>query len=97
MSQQAAVRTGRADLASFPTALCSQAGAVCRVVITLKALRTEDRRSTELDAGIAGSAVRKYADEFAAGSRRATGAGSAAEAASEPFIDDPCWTNPADE
>jgi hypothetical protein len=74
--------------------VCNQVNAVCRIVMTLKALRAEERRA-EPDAGIAGSAVRKYAGEFAA--RRAAGAGSAAEAASDPFIDDPGWTDPADE
>jgi hypothetical protein len=71
--------------------VCNQIGAVCRIVMTLKALRAEDR-GDDPDAAIVGSAVRKYASAF-----RATGARSAAEAASDPFIDDPCETDPADE
>jgi hypothetical protein len=74
--------------------VCVQAGAVCRIVTTLKALRTEDRRADPDDA-IAGSAVRRYANEFA--TRRTTSAKSP-EAASDPFIEDhPSWTDPADE
>lgn len=76
--------------------VCAQAGTVCRIALTLKSLRMENR-NVDPDAGIAGSAVRKYANEFAAGTRRATRAGSAAEAASDSFIDDPRWTDPADE
>ena len=60
--------------------------------MTLKALRTE-ARDTEPEDGIAGSAVRRYSPEF----RQATGAKSPVEAASDPFIDDPGWTDAADE
>jgi hypothetical protein len=76
--------------------VCNQVGAVCRIVMTLKALRMEDRRGADPDAAIAGSAVREYSAAFTA-HHRAASAGSAAEEASEPFIDDPCWTDPADE
>jgi hypothetical protein len=75
--------------------VCNQAGAVCRIVMTLKALRME-ARGVEPDDAIAGSAVRRYSEQFAA-THRAAGAGSAAPAASDSFIDDPCWTDPADE
>jgi hypothetical protein len=68
--------------------VCSQLNTVCRIVMTLKALRMEVR-GADPDAAIAGSAVRKYANKFAAEPRRAASAGSAAEAASDPFIDDP--------
>jgi hypothetical protein len=44
-----------------------------------------EARGADPDAGIAGSAVRKFAAEFAA-PRRAASAGRAAEAASDPFI-----------
>jgi hypothetical protein len=64
--------------------VCNQVGAVCRIVMTLKALRMEVRGS-EPEPGIAGIAVRKYASEFA-GHRRATGAESTPEAATDPFI-----------
>jgi hypothetical protein len=70
--------------------VCNQISAVCRIVATLRALRAEERRANP-DDGIAGSAVQKYASEFsAAHSRRAISA-STAEAATEPFIDDPGW------
>lgn len=75
--------------------VCAQANAVCRIALTLKSLRMEVR-GADPDAGIAGSAVRKYANEFAAGARRVTSAGSAAEPASDSFLDDPRWTD-ADE
>jgi hypothetical protein len=64
--------------------VCNQISAVCRIVATLKALRAEERRA-EPDDGIVGSAVRKYANEFAA-PHRAAAAG--AEATSDPSIDD---------
>jgi hypothetical protein len=79
----------------YRVAVCNQAGAVCRIVMTLKALRIE-ARGAEPEPGIAGSAVRKYAAEFAA-RHQGTSAESAAEAASDSFIDGPCWTDPADE
>jgi hypothetical protein len=50
-------------------AVCNQISAVCRIVATLKALRAEERRANP-DADIAGSAVQKYATEFAADQRR---------------------------
>jgi hypothetical protein len=64
--------------------VCNQVGAVCRIVMTLKALRAEERRA-EPDAAIAGSAARKYATEFAAPHRVAS---AGAEAAADPFIAD---------
>jgi hypothetical protein len=78
--------------------VCNQVGAVCRIVMTLKALRMEDRRSAEPDVAIAGSAVRKYATEFAA-SQRAASAGNAAEPATDSFIADATdpFAEPADE
>jgi hypothetical protein len=63
--------------------VCNQVNAVCRIVMTLKALREEERRA-EPDAAIAGSAVRKYSAEFAA-RHRAPSAG--AEAATDPLAD----------
>jgi hypothetical protein len=72
--------------------VCNQISAVCRIEMTLKALRMEDRRA-DPDA----ATVRKYATEFA--TRRAAGAGSAAEAASDSFIaeaTDP-FADPAEE
>jgi len=74
--------------------VCNQIGAVCRIVMTLKALRMEDRRGPDPDAEIAGSAVRKYASQFSAPRQAAA---ARVETASEPFIDDPRWTDPADE
>ena len=71
--------------------VCAQAGAVCRIVMTLKALRTEVRRE-DPDEAIAGSAVHKYAAEFAAMSRAA---GTSTAGASKPFVDGPY--DPADE
>ena len=64
--------------------------------MTLKALRAEEARSVDPDAG---SAVRKYAAQFAVagGAARAAKAASATEAASGSFIDDPSWTDPAEE
>jgi hypothetical protein len=72
----------------------AQLNAVCRVATTLKALRMEESRGADPDAAIVGSAVRKYAAEFSAAHRAA---GTGAEAASDPFIGDPCWADPADE
>jgi hypothetical protein len=75
--------------------VCVQAGAVCRIVTTLKALRTE-ARDTEPEDGIAGSSVRKYSPEFA--TRRAASAKNPVEAASDPFVEEhPSWTDPAEE
>ena len=75
--------------------VCSQVGAVCRIAMTLKALRAEDRRA-DPDAELAGSAVRQYANAFAATAHRAAAVG--VEAACDPFIEDrPSWTDPADE
>jgi hypothetical protein len=64
--------------------------------MTLKALRIE-ARGVAPEPGLAGSAVRKYSEHFSAGPHRAAGAGSAAVAASESIIDDPGWTDSADE
>jgi len=75
--------------------VCNQIGAVCRIAMTLKALRAEDRRA-DPDAELAGSAVRQYANAFAAKTHRV--AAVSVEAASDPFIEDhPSWTDPADE
>ena len=75
--------------------VCKQVSAVCRIVTTLKALRMEERRGDPDDARASG-AVRKHASEFAARHQEAD-AGSAAVAASDSLIDDPCWTDLADE
>ena len=76
--------------------MCAQANAVCRIVVTLKALRMEVR-GADPDAAIAGSAVRKYSAEFAA-PRRAASPGSTAEAAADFIADaaDP-FAEPSDE
>lgn len=89
----------RGESIDHRTDVCAQLGAVCRIALTLKALRMEARHGADADDETAGSAIKKYSVLFAE-PRRAAGAQSAehpAESASDSFIDDPCWTDPADE
>ena len=74
--------------------VCAQAAAVCNIVRTLKALRTEARHD-DPEPGIAGSAVRRYAAEFAAG--RAAGAHDGAAQASDTPAEDHAFDDGGDD
>jgi hypothetical protein len=75
--------------------VCAQIGAVRRIVMTLKALRMEDRRGAEPDSP--SPAARCESSRRVRSSSPGASAGSAVEAAGDPFIDDPCWTDAANE
>ena len=74
--------------------VCAQAAAVCNIVRTLKALRTEARHA-EPESGIAGSAVRAYSAAFAADG--AAGARDADVRESDTLVEDHAFDDGGDD